>query len=376
MKQLLTMLFLLIIMSSCKNSEGIKMIEKNIFGKLEDGSTVYLITLKNKNGMKADIISYGATVVSLTSPDKNNKYEDIVLGYDNLDGYIKDNAYFGSIVGRYGNRIAKGQFTLGGQKYQLTINNNENHLHGGKIGFNKKNWELVNTNENENDASSTFKYLSQDGEEGYPGNLELLVTYTLTNNNELKIDYIAKTDKITILNPTHHSYFNLTGNPNNTILDHEVMINANEFTPVNASLIPTGKLESVENTPLDFRKPKNIGNDINSDYAQIKLGLGYDHNFVINRTNNDVIKIAEVYEPTTGRFMEVFSDQPGVQFYTGNFLNGSAIGKNGIKYNYRTGFCLEAQHFPDSPNQPKFPSVTLKPEEVYKQTTIYKFSSK
>lgn len=363
-------------MSSCKNSEGIKMIEKNIFGKLEDGSTVYLITLKNKNGMKADIISYGATVVSLTSPDKNNKYEDIVLGYDNLDGYIKDNAYFGSIVGRYGNRIAKGQFTLGGQKYQLTINNNENHLHGGKIGFNKKNWELVNTNENENDASSTFKYLSQDGEEGYPGNLELLVTYTLTNNNELKIDYIAKTDKITILNPTHHSYFNLTGNPNNTILDHEVMINANEFTPVNASLIPTGKLESVENTPLDFRKPKNIGNDINSDYAQIKLGLGYDHNFVINRTNNDVIKIAEVYEPTTGRFMEVFSDQPGVQFYTGNFLNGSAIGKNGIKYNYRTGFCLEAQHFPDSPNQPKFPSVTLKPEEVYKQTTIYKFSSK
>lgn len=376
MKRLLSMLFLIIIMLSCKNSEGNKMIEKKIYGKLDDGTDVLLLTLKNKSGMKADIISYGATVVSLTAPDKNNKYDDIVLGYDNLAGYIKDDAYFGSIVGRYGNRIANGQFTLDDKKYQLTINNNENHLHGGKVGFNKKNWELINISENEIGASAKFKYLSKDGEEGYPGNLELLVTYTLTNDNELKIDYSAKTDKITILNPTHHSYFNLTGNPNNTILDHEIMINANKFTPVNASLIPTGKLENVENTPLDFRKPKKIGKDINADYEQIKLGLGYDHNFVINRTKNDVIKIAEVYEPISGRFMEVFSDQPGVQFYTGNFLNGSAIGKNKIKYNYRTGFCLEAQHFPDSPNQPTFPEVTLKPGEEYKQTTIYKFSSK
>lgn len=376
MKRIFILLILFAVIASCKNSEVNKMIEKKSFGKLDDGSEVSLLILKNINGMEVKIISYGATVVSLTAPDKNNKYEDVVLGYDNLEGYIKDNAYFGAIVGRYGNRIAKGQFTLDGKKYQLTINNNENHLHGGKIGFNKKNWEIVNTNENKDGASVTFKYLSKDGEEGYPGNLELLVTYTLTNNNELKISYSAKTDKITILNPTHHSYFNLTGNPNNTILEHEVMINANKFTPVNSSLIPTGKLESVENTPLDFRKLKKIGKDINSDYEQIKLGLGYDHNFVINRNNNEVIKIAEVYEPTSGRFMEVFSNQPGVQFYTGNFLNGSAIGKNGIKYNYRTAFCLEAQHYPDSPNQPSFPSVVLKPGEEYKQTTIYKFSSK
>ncbi len=376
MKRIFLLLILFAVIVSCKNSEVNKMIEKKSFGKLDDGSEVSLLILKNINGMEVKIISYGATVVSLTAPDKNNKYEDVVLGYDNLEGYIKDNAYFGAIVGRYGNRIAKGQFTLDGKKYQLKINNNENHLHGGKIGFNKKNWGIVNTNENKDGASVTFKYLSKDGEEGYPGNLELLVTYTLTNNNELKISYSAKTDKITILNPTHHSYFNLTGNPNNTILEHEVMINANKFTPVNSSLIPTGKLESVENTPLDFRKLKKIGKDINSDYEQIKLGLGYDHNFVINRNNNEVIKIAEVYEPTSGRFMEVFSDQPGVQFYTGNFLNGSAIGKNGIKYNYRTAFCLEAQHYPDSPNQPSFPSVVLKPGEEYKQTTIYKFSSK
>ncbi|MFZ5948966.1 MAG: aldose epimerase family protein [Stygiobacter sp.] len=376
MKRIFLLLILFAVIVSCKNSEVNKMIEKKSFGKLDDGSEVSLLILKNINGMEVKIISYGATVVSLTAPDKNNKYEDVVLGYDNLEGYIKDNAYFGAIVGRYGNRIAKGQFTLDGKKYQLTINNNENHLHGGKIGFNKKNWEIVNTNENKDAASVTFKYLSKDGEEGYPGNLELLVTYTLTNNNELKISYSAKTDKITIINPTHHSYFNLTGNPNNTILEHEVIINANKFTPVNSSLIPTGKLESVENTPLDFRKFKKIGKDINSDYEQIKLGLGYDHNFVINRNNNEVIKIAEVYEPTSGRFMEVFSDQPGVQFYTGNFLNGSAIGKNGIKYNYRTAFCLEAQHYPDSPNQPSFPSVVLKPGEEYIQTTIYKFSSK
>lgn len=376
MSRILAFYIMLTIIISCKNPEENKMIEKKSFGKLDDGTEVTLITLKNQNGMKADIISYGATVVSLTAPDRNNKFEDIVLGYDNIEGYVNDNSYFGSIVGRYGNRIAKGQFTLDGKKYQLTINNNENHLHGGKVGFNKKNWEIVKTEENDNGVSVTFKYLSKDGEEGYPGNLVLYVTYTLTKNNELKIDYKATTDKNTILNPTHHSYFNLTGNPNNTILNHELMINASEITPVNSALIPTGKLMKVENTPFDFRKSKKIGKDINSNNEQIKLGLGYDHNFVIDRKNNDIIKIAEVYEPTTGRLMEVFSDQPGVQFYTGNFLNGSATGKNGIKYNYRTGFCLEAQHFPDSPNQPNFPNVILKPGEEYKQTTIYKFSTK
>ncbi|MCX7875502.1 MAG: galactose mutarotase [Melioribacteraceae bacterium] len=350
--------------------------EKKIFGKLDDGTEVFLFTLKNKNGMKAEIITYGATVVSLTSPDRNNNYKDIVLGYDSISGYVNDVSYFGSIVGRFGNRIAKGQFSIDGIKYQLTINNNENHLHGGKYGFNKKNWDFVKSVEDENGMSLILKYLSKDGEEGYPGNLEIYVTYSVTNNDELKIEYSATTDKKTIINPTHHSYFNLTANPNNTILDHELMINAEYYTPVNSGLIPLGKLEKVENTPFDFRSPKKIGKDIDSDFDQLKLGLGYDHNFVINRKNNDVIKIAEVYEPTTGRFMEVFSDQPGLQFYSGNFLNGTAIGKNGIKYNYRTSFCLEAQHFPDSPNQKDFPSVFLKPGEVYKQTTIYKFSSK
>lgn len=376
MKKIFLIIITVLIIISCNNAEEIKMIEKKSFGKLDDGSEVTLFILKNKKGMEAKIITYGATVISLTSPDKNGKYEDIVLGYDDLNGYVNDNAYFGAIVGRYGNRIANGKFSLDGKNYQLTINNNQNHLHGGLNGFNKKNFEFVKNEFDDTGTSITFKYLSKDGEEGYPGNLELFVTYTLTNDNELKIDYSATTDKTTILNPTHHSYFNLTANPNNDILNHELTINADEFTPVNSELIPTGKLEKVDNTPFDFRKSKKIGQDINSDNEQIKLGLGYDHNFVIKRNNNDVIKIAEVYEPNTGRLMEVFSDQPGVQFYTGNFLNGSLIGKNGIKYNYRTGFCLETQHFPDSPNHSNFPSVFLKPGEKYTQTTIYKFTSK
>lgn len=365
-----------LLLTACKPAEVQKMIEKKNYAKLVDGSQVYEFTLKNKNGMQANIITYGATVVSLTSPDKNSKYEDIVLGYDNIDGYIKDKSYFGTIVGRYGNRIAKGKFTLDGKEYQLSINNGENQLHGGTEGFNKKNWEIVSAEESDNGPSLTLKYISKDGEEGYPGNLELIVKYSLTNNNELEIYYKATTDKPTVLNPTHHSYFNLTGNPNNTILDHELIINADKFTPVDAGLIPTGVLENVENTPMDFRKAKKIGADINSDFEQLKLGIGYDHNWVVNKTDKLPAKIAEVYEPTSGRMLEVFTDQPGVQFYCGNFLDGTAVGKKGIKYQYRTGFCLETQHFPDSPNKPQFPKVVLRPGEVYTQSTIYKFSAK
>lgn len=366
--------FLFII--SCKPSVEVKNIQRESFGKLKDGTEVSLFTLKNSNGVEAKIITYGASLISLKTPDKNNKYDDIVLGYDNIEGYVNDKANFGVIVGRYANRIAKGKFSLDGKEYQLTINDNGNHIHGGINGFNKKNWELVNEESNDSLQSVTLKCYSKDGEEGYPGDLVVKVKYSLTNKNEIKIDYEATTNKTTVINLTHHSYFNLTGNPNNTILDHEVMINADKYTPVDKELIPTGKIENVANTPMDFRIAKKVGKDINADFEQLKLGRGFDHNWVINRNDNSVIKIAEVYEPNSGRLIEVYSDQPGVQFYCGNFLDGTITGKNGIKYNFRTGLCLEAQHFPDSPNKPNFPSVVLKKDDVYKQTTIYKFSTR
>jgi aldose 1-epimerase len=351
------------------------MIEKTLFGKLADGKEIYAYTLKNPNGMVAKIINYGATVVTLSAPDKNGKFADVVLGYDNLDGYVKGTTFFGAIVGRYGNRIAKGKFTLDGKEYKLATNNGPNHLHGGVIGFNKVVW---NAEPIENPASPALKltYVSKDGEEGYPGTVTLKVTYTLTSDNQLKIDYEGTTDKTTILNPTNHSYFNLSGDPSKTILDHILMIDADNTTPVNRGLIPTGVLADVTNTPMDFRTPKVIGKDIDAKFEQIQFGGGYDHNWVLNKHKEAVPKIVSVYEPVSGRFLEVFSDQPGVQFYSGNFLDGTVPGKNGIKYQKRSGLCLEAQKFPDSPNEPKFPSTTLKPGETYKQTTIYKFSAK
>ncbi|MCX6168460.1 MAG: galactose mutarotase [Ignavibacteriales bacterium] len=372
-----SLLTVFIVFISCQsNNKDHSMVEKKLFGKLANGTEVFSYTLRNVNGMEAKIISYGATVVSLTAPDKNGKYEDVVLGYDNLEGYIEGTSYFGAIVGRYGNRIGKGKFKLDGKEYQLSINNGENHLHGGVEGFNKKLWTVSGVDETPSGASISLKYVSMDGEEGYPGKVELTVVYDLTNENELRISYTGTTDKTTILNPTHHSYFNLSGDPNKTILDNELMIDAANFTPVDAGLITTGKFESVTNTPMDFHYAKKIGRDIESNFEQLKFGGGYDHNWVLNKHQEKIFKCADLYERESGRFMEVFTDQPGLQFYCGNFLDGSVKGKNGIMYQKRTGLCLEAQCFPDSPNKPEWPSAVLTPDKVYHQTTIYKFSAK
>ena len=351
------------------------MVEKKSFGTLSNGKQVTMFTLKNTVGATAEIIDYGATVVSLTAPDRNGKYEDVVLGYDNVEGYVRGSTYFGAIVGRYGNRIGKGKFTLDGKTYQLKTNNGENHLHGGVIGYNKVLWngEIVKS---EAGAAVAFTYVSPDGEEGYPGTVTLKVTFTLTNNNELKIDYEGTTDKPTVLNPTHHGYFNLSGNPTTTIADHQLMINADATTAVDKGLIPTGEIAKVDSTPFDFRTPTAIGARINVDNVQLKFGGGYDHNWVLNNVDGKVHLVATVYEAKSGRYMELLTNQPGLQFYSGNFLNGMVAGKGGIKYQFRSALCLEAQGFPDSPNKPTFPSVTLKPGETYKQTTIYKFSTK
>jgi aldose 1-epimerase len=349
-------------------------VEKTLFGKLADGKEVTAYTLKNAHGMQAKIIDYGAIVVSLTAPDKSGTYEDVVLGYDNIEGYVADRGYFGSIVGRYGNRIAKGKMTIDGKEYQLAINNPPNSLHGGIVGFSKKVWTVEETKVTKKGPAITLKLVSKDSEENYPGTVTLTVVYTLTNNDELSIVYTGTTDKTTVLNPTNHSYFNLSGDMNTTILDHEVMIPADKITPVNRGLIPLGDYADVAGTPMDFRTPKKIGKDIDSVYEQLKFAGGYDHNWVMNTYDKKVRLIATVYEPKSGRKMEVWSDQPGVQFYTGNFLDGRVKGKNGVQYKKRSGLCLEAQHFPDSPNEPQFPTTLLKPGEIYHQTTIYKFS--
>ena len=343
---------------------------KQEFGKTPDGAAVYIFTLKNAKGMEARITNYGGIVVSLAVPDKSGKSSDVVLGYDNLEGYIRNNPYFGAIIGRYGNRIAKGRFKLDGHEYKLAVNNGPNSLHGGIRGFDKVVWDVRRAEDN----ALELHYLSKDGEEGYPGNLDVTVTYTLTDNNELKIDYAATTDKPTVLNLTNHSYFNLSGQGNGDILGEEMMINADRFTPVDAGLIPTGELRSVAGTPLDFRKPVAIGARINSDDEQIRLGGGYDHNFVLNRSGAGLSLAARVRDPKSGRVMEVLTTQPGVQFYTGNFLDGTIKGKQGKVYGKRSAFCLETQHFPDSPNQPSFPSVVLTPGAKYATTTVYKFS--
>jgi aldose 1-epimerase len=352
--------------------------KKESFGKLANGLEVNSYLLKNANEMEVKIIEYGAIVVSITTPDRNGKFADVTLGYDNLESYVTDTFCFGAIVGRYGNRIGKGKFTLDGKEYQLSINNGKNHLHGGTEGFNKKVWSAVNTKEEPTDgaASITLKYISKDGEEGYPGTVELTVKYTLTNDNELLINYSATTDKKTILNPTHHSYFNLSGDMNKTILGHEVMIDADKFTPIDKDLITTGVYAEVTNTPMDFRTPKIVGKDIEANYEQLKLAGGYDHNWALNKHGKALAKFASVYEAVSGRLMEAWTDQPGVQFYCGNFIDGTAKGKNGIAYAKRTGLCLEAQAYPDSPNKPDWPSPVLEPGKVYIQTTIYKFSSK
>jgi aldose 1-epimerase len=346
-----------------------------VFGKLPDGREVRQYTLANRSGVTAQIINYGATITSLYVPDRNGKAADVVLGYDSIDGYINGTAYFGAIVGRYGNRIGRGQFQLDGKTYHLAVNDGANHLHGGTIGFNKVLWDVINVDDSP-EPSIRLQYVSPDGEEGYPGTVTLKVTYTLTNKNELRVDYEGTTDQPTILNPTQHSYFNLSGNFNNTILDQLLMIEADGFTPVDKGLIPTGRIANVANTPMDFRTPMAIGAHINDKDEQLEFGRGYDHNWVLRGSAGHLRKAAEVYEAGSGRMMSVFTDQPGLQFYSGNFLDGTAKGKNGIAYQMRTGLCLEAQAFPDTPNKPQFPPVTLRPGQTYRQTTIYQFSTR
>jgi len=359
-----------------KSAEMAKPMEKKVFGTTADGKTADLYTLKNKNGMQVSITNFGATVVSIMAPDKAGKAADVALGYDDLAGYELNKNYLGVLVGRYGNRIAHGKFSIDGTEYTLAKNNGDNSLHGGIKGFNKAMWEARDVSKG-GEAAVEMKYVSKDGEEGYPGNLSVTVVYTLTNKNELKIDYSATTDKKTVVNLTNHTYFNLAGQGNGDILKQELMINADTFTPVDSGLIPTGELKKVDGTPFDFRKPTAIGARIDANDEQIKLGGGYDHNFVLNRKGATGLSLAaRVSDPASGRTVEVWTTEPGVQFYTGNFLDGSFKGKGGGAYQKRTAFCLETQHFPDSPNHASFPTTLLKPGEKYHTTTVYKFEAK
>jgi len=356
--------------------KGKLQIREEAFGKTGDGRPVDLFTLTNSNGMEVRAMTYGGIIVSIRVPDKNGKIADVVLGHEKLEGYLPNPPYLGAIVGRYANRIANGAFTLDGAKYTLPKNDGPNTLHGGLSGFNQKVWEGKEF-KNAKGVGVAFTYLSKDGEEGFPGNLKAKVSYTLTNENQLILDYEATSDKATPINLSQHSYFNLAGEGNDDILNHEIRLNADRFTPVDKTLIPTGELRAVQGTPLDFNKPTAIGARIDDPYEQLLLGHGYDHNFVLNRANEDggLTLAARVHEPTGGRVLEVSTTEPAVQFYSGNFLDGTIVGKNGHVYKKRYGFCLETQHYPDSPNHPDFPSTILKPGKTFHSETIFKFST-
>jgi aldose 1-epimerase len=379
MKNLVALLLITSIFTqSCKKSPE-KMtagITQEIFGKISETETADIFTLRNVAGMTVRISNYGGTIVSWTAPDKDGNYEDITLGCDSLAGYQKGVPYFGALVGRYGNRIANGKFTLDGKTYNLAVNNGKNALHGGLKGFDKVIWKALTVDGDE--PKLVLNYTSKDGEEGYPGSLSVEVIYTLTKDNSLKIDYKATTDKATVVNLTNHAYFNLAGVKNiSPILDHELTLNADKFLPVDKTLIPTGELKSVTGTPFDFSKARKIGLQINDTTdIQIKYGGGYDHCWVLADSSKSLKLAATVHEPKSGRLMEVLTTEPAFQFYTGNFLDGSNTGKGGSIYSKRTGFCLETQHYPDSPNKPKFPSTVLRPNQIYQTSTVYKFSVK
>jgi aldose 1-epimerase len=363
-------------LASSLSSQGMRgTIKKESFGKTTGGEQIDLYTLSNKKGMEVSITNFGATVVTLKVPDRAGKAADIVLGYDTLDGYEKGTSYFGATVGRYGNRIAGGKFSIDGKTYTLPKNNGENTLHGGIVGFNKKVWKAREI-ASKGGESLEMTYLSADGEEGFPGNLSTKVVFTLpADSNELKIDYAATTDKDTVLNLTNHSYFNLAGEGNGDILDHAMMLHAKQFTPVDKGLIPTGELKNVAGTPMDFNTATAIGKRINESDEQLVFGKGYDHNWVLTRPGNGLSIAAEAYDPKSGRRLEVLTTEPGVQFYSGNFLDG-AKGKGNKPYPQRAAFCLETQHFPDSPNHPNFPSTLLKPKAVFHSQTVFRFSAK
>ena len=367
MNKLYIVLIAVVLLYGCQNNNqnteiGMQ-IKKVSFGHI-DGNEVCLYTLTNEKGMMVRITNYGGIVTSIIVPDKHGNFEDVVLGYDNLKGYLEETPYFGAIVGRYANRIANGKFTLDGEKHTLAVNNGPNHLHGGVKAFDKVIWD-TETFQNDNEIGLVFHYLSRDGEEGYPGNLDITVQYILTNNNELKISYKATTDKATPVNLTHHSYFNLSGNLGRDVLDHTLWIDADRYTVVDDNLIPSGELRDVTGA-MDFGEPKKVGNDLSN------VEGGFDHNYVLNNKGNFALA-AVLSDSSSGRIVEVYTSEPGIQFYSGNFLDGSIIGKNGIKYQKHSGLCLETQHFPDSPNHPDFPNTILRPGETYKQQTVYKF---
>lgn len=367
--RLLAGIIVLTLFTKCNNGSENKTttsksgITKQDWGEY-DGKKVYLFTLKNDNGSIVTISNYGGTVTSFVTPDKNGKKSSIIIGFDSLHSYLQHPPYFGALIGRYGNRIGNAKFTLEGTTYKLAANNGKNHLHGGLKGFDKVVWDAAIPNDSI--PSLTLKYLSKDGEEGYPGNLQVTVKYTLSDDNGLKIEYSAVTDKATPVNLTNHSYFNLTGDVSNTILNHKLMIDADYYTPVDTSLIPTGEIKPVKGTPFDFTSPKLIGRDIDS------VKGGYDHNWVLNKKDTSLQKVAELSDSISGRSLEVYTTQPGLQFYTGNFLDGSFINRDGKPITLHSALCLETQHFPDSPNKPNFPSTILKPGEVYHAVTVYK----
>lgn len=366
---------LLLSCSSNKNEQLIKSgIEEAVFGTMPDGREIKSYTLKNANGLEMKAITYGGIITSLKIPDKKGAFEDIVLGYDNLQSYLDNNPYFGAIIGRYGNRIGHGTFLLDGETYVLAKNNGKNHLHGGVKGFDKVVWDVEEISK-EDGLGLIFSYRSIDIEEGYPGNLDATVSYFLNNDNELSFQYSARTDIKTVVNLTQHSYFNLSA-MREDILGHILEINASGFLPVDNSLIPTGEIKSVEGTPFDFRMAKAIGMDIESQNEQIQFGKGYDHNWVLDQGDSPMNYAASLYDAKSGRFMEIYTEEPGLQFYSGNFLDGSIKGKNGIVYQLHSGLCLETQHYPDSPNKEGFPTVLLIPGEEYNTKTIYKFSVK
>jgi aldose 1-epimerase len=354
---------------SAPSPPEVRAVTKIAWGKTHEGESTDLYTLANARGAEARITNYGGIVVSLKMPDRNGAMTNVVAGLDDLESYLTPAPFFGAIIGRYGNRIAGGRFSLNGMQYVLAKNNGENHLHGGVRGFDKRLW----TAKPLSSQSLELTYLSKDGEEGYPGNLSVTVIYTLTDNNELRVEYAATTDKDTVVNLTHHSYFNLAGEGD--ILDHQVSINADRFLPVDAGMIPTGELRSVEGTPFDFRAARAIGERIDQEDEQLKRGQGYDHNWVLKRSGSGLESAATVIEPKSGRVMDVLTSEPGIQFYTGNFLDGTLKGQ-GKTYTRRSAFCLETQHYPDSPNQPGFPSTILKSGENYRSTTVYRFSTK